>query len=390
MASLTRLLSFLSLFLPILLSSSPVHAQNCNSDTFSSNKLYSECTALSDLSATIHWTYYTNGTVDVAYRITESSSDWVAWAINPSGSGMVGANAFLAYHDSAGAVQVITSMLDSYSPTIANGSLSFTVYDMSADYANGAYTIYATLELPSNKTTLNTVWQRGSTFSGGLPNGHPNTNTGSQNSNLNFLSAESSSSGSGSSRLHRENIHGVLNAISWGILLPVGVMIARYVKVFQAMDPAWFYLHITCQCSGYILGVDGWGLGLKLGSESKGITQHGHRNIGIALFVCATLQVFALLLRPLKENKYRFYWNIYHHSVGYAVILLSIINIFKGFDILNPEKKWKHAYIAVIATLAGLAVILEATTWAIVLKRRSKEKSHHGTAGTNGYGHQYA
>lgn len=90
-------------------------------------------------------------------------------------------------------------------------------------------------------------------------------------------------------------IHGVLNAISWGILLPLGVMIARYVKVFQAMDPAWFYLHITCQCSGYILGVAGWGLGLKLGSESKGITEHSHRNLGISLFVFATLQVHTLI-----------------------------------------------------------------------------------------------
>jgi hypothetical protein len=112
-------------------------------------------------------------------------------------------------------------------------------------------------------------------------------------------------------------------------------------------------------------------------------------------FFLISFQVFALLLRPLKTNKYRFYWNIYHHTVGYAVILLSIINIFKGFDILNPEKKWKNTYIAVIATLGGLAVILEATTWAIVLKRRSRsgEKSHHGADSTNGYGarpHQFA
>ncbi|XP_078177944.1 cytochrome b561 and DOMON domain-containing protein At5g47530-like [Carex rostrata] len=387
MVSNTRLVTFLCLFLPIIFSSSTL-AQNCNTDTFSNNKLYSTCTSLSGLSATLHWTYYsTNNTVDIAYRIAESTSTWVAWGINPTSTGMVGANAFLAYYDS-GSLKIITSQLSSYSITISNGSLSFTVYEMSVDYSNStsAYTIYATLELPNNSTTLNTVWQRGTTFSSGVPSGHPNTATGAQNTNLNFLSGQSASSGSGSSRLHRENIHGVLNTISWGILLPLGVMIARYVKVFQAMDPAWFYLHITCQCSGYILGVAGWGLGLKLGSESKGITEYSHRNLGISLFVFATLQVFALLLRPHKTNKYRLYWNIYHYTVGYAVILLSIINIFKGFDILNPEKKWKNAYIGVIATLGGVAVILEATTWAIVLKRRSREdKSHHGANGTNGY-----
>ncbi|KAJ1686392.1 hypothetical protein LUZ63_017782 [Rhynchospora breviuscula] len=385
MASNTRLLAFCCFFLPFLLSSS-AQAQDCNSETFSSNKLYSTCTSLSDLASTIHWTYHsTNGTVDVAYRITQSSSDWVSWAINPTSTGMIGADAFLAYH-SAGTVQIITSPLSSYGVTIANDSLAFTVYEMSADYSNGAYTIYATLQLPNNSTTQNTVWQAGSSFSNGLPSAHPNTGNGAQNINLDFLSGQSASTGSGSSTLHRRNIHGVLCAISWGVLLPLGVIIARYLKVFKSMDPAWFYLHIICQCSGYILGVAGWGLGIKLGSESKGITFHSHRNLGITLFAFATLQVFALLLRPHKTNKYRFYWNIYHYAVGYSVIVLSIINIFKGFDILEPEKKWKHAYIGIIATLGGLAVLLEAATWAIVLQRRSEEKSHHGANGTNGYG----
>lgn len=72
---------------------------------------------------------------------------------------------------------------------------------------------------------------------------------------------------------------------------------ARYMKVFA--DPAWFYLHVACQLSAYIIGVAGWGTGLKLGSESSGITYHGHRNIGIALFCLATLQVYLIFkLKP--------------------------------------------------------------------------------------------
>lgn len=95
-----------------------------------------------------------------------------------------------------------------------------------------------------------------------------------------------------------------------------------------------------------------------------------------------------MLLRPNKEHKYRIYWNVYHHSVGYCIIILSIVNIFEGFDILDPAKKWKHAYIGVIATLGGVALVLEAVTWPIVLRRRSRssEKSHHGVNGANGYG----
>lgn len=86
-------------------------------------------------------------------------------------------------------------------------------------------------------------------------------------------------------------IHGILNAVSWGILFPIGAIIARYMRIFESADPAWFYLHVSCQFSAYVIGVAGWGTGLKLGSESKGITFTGHRNIGIALFSLATIQV---------------------------------------------------------------------------------------------------
>lgn len=86
-------------------------------------------------------------------------------------------------------------------------------------------------------------------------------------------------------------MHGVLNAVSWGTLLPMGAIVARYMKVAKAADPAWFYLHAACQTSAYAVGVAGWGTGLKLGSDSKGITHDTHRRIGIALFALGTLQV---------------------------------------------------------------------------------------------------
>lgn len=79
---------------------------------------------------------------------------------------------------------------------------------------------------------------------------------------------------------------------------------------------------------------------------------------------------------------------MYHHSVGYLVIILSVVNTFEGFEILLPAKKWKHAYIATIVLLLVIALVLEVITWAVVLRRRSKssEKSHHGSNGVNGHG----
>jgi len=78
-------------------------------------------------------------------------------------------------------------------------------------------------------------------------------------------------------------------------------------------------------------------------------------------------------LRPKKDHKYRFYWNIYHHSIGYTIIILGVINIFKGMSILSVDQKWKTAYIIAICILGAIVLILEVVTWGIVLKRRKED-----------------
>lgn len=289
---------------------------------------------------------------------------------------MVGTQAIVAYQQSNGSMRVYRSNIASYQTGLPEGDLSFKASDLSATLTGNEITILATLELPKGSTTVNQVWQDGP-LSGNAPGRHALTGPNVQSSaTLDFLSGQSGSvAGGGSSRIRKRNIHGVLNAVSWGILMPLGAVIARYLKVFKSADPAWFYIHITCQSTAYVVGVAGWATGLKLGSESSGIQYSTHRTIGILLFCLGTLQVFALLLRPKKEHKYRVYWNVYHHSVGYLVINISIINVFKGFDILNPDKKWKNAYISVIMVLAISAVLLEAFTWFLVLKRKKMESA---------------
>lgn len=259
---------------------------------------------------------------------------------------------------------------------------------------NNEAIIFASVQLPAGRTSFNHVWQSG-LVSGGVPQQHASKpeNLGASG-NVDFVSGQVSGDGGGAGSIRRRrNVHGVLNVVSWGILMPLGAVIARYLKVFKSADPAWFYLHVACQTSAYIVGVAGWGTGLKLGSDSKGVTHDTHRAIGITMFCLGTLQVFALLLRPKPNHKYRFYWNIYHYAIGYAVISLSIVNIFEGFDILDPEKKWKNAYIGIIIAIGAAAVILEAFTWFIVLKRKkegsSTDKYPHnfnGVNGVNGYG----
>ncbi|KAK2652806.1 hypothetical protein Ddye_012662 [Dipteronia dyeriana] len=370
--------------------SSPSYAQTCAKYSFSGNKVFRSCNDLSVLSSFIHYNYdSSSGKLQIAYRHTGiSSSRWVAWAINPTSSGMVGSQALVAYRQSDGSMKAYTTPISSYQTQLSEGDLSFDVSDLTAAYANNEMIIFATLGLGSNSsTTLNQVWQEGA-VSVNTPQVHSVTGPNVQSmGTLNLLSGQTGTTGGVNSRIKKRNIHGVLNTVSWGILMPVGAITARYLKVFKSADPLWFYLHVFCQSSAYIVGVAGWGTGLKLGSESVGIKYNTHRTIGIILFCIGTLQLFALLLRPKPEHKYRFHWNIYHHFVGYIVIILSVVNIFEGFDILKPKKKWKDAYIGVIVALAAFAVILEGYTWFVVIKMKgseSAEKMQHGTNGANG------
>ncbi|KVH96721.1 cytochrome b561/ferric reductase transmembrane [Cynara cardunculus var. scolymus] len=333
-----------TLFLP------SAYAQTCSNYAFSTNRVFSACNDLPVLNSFLHYTYNPSSqTLSIAYRHTNvDSSRWVAWAINPTSQGMAGSQALVAFQQSDGSMRVYTSPITGYTTQLAEGDLSFPVSDLSATYSNNEIVIFATLGLQNGSSTMNQVWQEGQ-VSGNVPSVHATSG----------------------------------DNVSWGIMMPLGAIIARYLRVFQSADPAWFYLHVTCQTSAYIIGVAGWATGIRLGSQSPGIQFTSHRVIGIILFCVATLQ----------EHKHRIFWNIYHHSLGYSIIILGIINIFKGFDILNPEKKWERAYTGIIVLLAIVAALLEAYTWFVVLRRKKAadaEKMTNGNEyGSNGINGRY-
>ncbi|CAN4097501.1 unnamed protein product [Withania somnifera] len=348
-----KLLTSLMLFPSILLTlfTSP-YAQNCSSHQFRSNNVFATCNPLPVLNSFLHWTYHPdNHTVDLAYRHGGvRDSDWVAWALNLGGSGMVGSQCLIAFRNSSGQTHAYTSPISSYGTQLSESPLSFGVPRISSEFINNEMIIFATLELPSGRTNFN---QR---------TGENMRSTGT----VDFVSGQTSAGTGGgisaSSRQRRRHVHGVLNAVSWGVMMPIGAIFARYLKVFKSADPAWFYLHASCQTATYTVGVAGWGTGLKLGSDSAGIKFTTHRNIGITLFCLGTLQVFALLLRPKPDHKY----SLLEH--------------------LTPCY-WIHCDHSQHHQCGRLSLLLEAITWFIVIKRKKtsvSDKYPHGSE-ANGY-----
>ncbi|CAH1427453.1 unnamed protein product [Lactuca virosa] len=135
------------------------------------------------------------------------------------------------------------------------GKLAFNVKDTRADYFNGVMRIFAIVELhEKGMTSVNQVWQVGSSVSVDgflVKHAFQPANLGAKGQ-LDLLSGQSISGpsggiGGGDSRTKKRNIHGILNAVSWGILFPVGVIIVRYLRTFPSADVTWFYLHAFCK-----------------------------------------------------------------------------------------------------------------------------------------------
>lgn len=146
--------------------------------------------------------------------------------------------------------------------------------------------------------------------------------------------------GSGDAAFPPERKHGLLGMMGWGVLMPIGMITARY---FRQLDPCWFYTHMAIQVAGYAVGIAGIVLGFRL-SEDGLRNVDVHKALGIAILAMASLQVMAILARPDKTSKVRRFWNWYHHNIGRAAILLAIGNIFLGLSIAQETSAYIVSY----------------------------------------------
>ncbi|CAE6076738.1 unnamed protein product [Arabidopsis arenosa] len=281
-----------------------LHAR-CKSYSFNNGKSFRSCTDLSVLNSYLHFNYtQETGVLEIAYRHSNlESSSWIAWAINPT-------TTLLCFKESP---------------------LSFLVMQVSAEYFNGEMMIFATLVLPPNTTVVNNLWQDGPSKEGDRLGMHAMSGDHLKSmASLDLLSGQVTTTKSvNGNMLLVKRIHGIVNAISWGILMPIGVMAARYMKNYE---------------------------------------------------------ILALKARLDKNHKYRKYWNWYHHTVGYIVIVLSIYNIYKGLSILQPGSGWKIAYTTIICCIAAFAIVMEILQFKkrcaglFCKKTKALEADHHTTS----------
>ncbi|XP_062217833.1 cytochrome b561 and DOMON domain-containing protein At3g61750-like [Phragmites australis] len=172
-----------------------------------------------------------------------------------------------------------------------------------------------------------------------------------------FTTGSSSTSSSFPEGLKRT--HGILNLFAWGVLLPIGAIVARYCRRW---DPLWFYLHAGVQFVGFILGLAGIVVGVSLYSRIQANVP-AHRGLGIFVLVLGILQILAFFLRPKKDSKYRKFWNWYHHWVGRLALFFAAINIVLGIKVGGAGNSWKIGYGFNLAILLITIITLEVLLW---------------------------
>ncbi|KAJ8748555.1 hypothetical protein K2173_003456 [Erythroxylum novogranatense] len=165
------------------------------------------------------------------------------------------------------------------------------------------------------------------------------------------------SAGSASSVNHHQMkaAHGVLAVMTWGLLLPVGAIIARYMR---HKDPLWYYLHAGIQFTGFLLGlaavVVGQHMYVKISADVS-----AHRGIGIFAFVLSILQILAFFLRPNKDAKIRKFWNLYHGWFGRIALFFGAFNAMWGIHVASAGVAWKAMFGIQMTVILITVVLLE-------------------------------
>lgn len=162
------ILLFFSLWFTLI---APTYSLGCSSlELPGGKKQYAKCTPLSTFNSTLHFTYNAaNSSLSIAFSASPPNANgWIAWAINPTATGMAGSQTLLALKIN-GSMVVKTYNISSYS-SILEGKLSFEVWDLEAQTGgDGKVTLYGSVKVPASAEKLNQVWQVGP----GVANGHP-------------------------------------------------------------------------------------------------------------------------------------------------------------------------------------------------------------------------
>jgi hypothetical protein len=273
---------------------------------------------------------------------------WVGFGFAPVGEGASMANAKVMI----GWVNGGTAYIDNYDLrryAAGNGdthSLGATAKSASLDPSTGRTVLAFTLPLdPSTggsafvapDGSVSIACARGPTASPGNIPQHlaPRGNIHALN-----LATGASSSVSDAAALERQRYraaHGFLMAFAWGLVIPLGIIAARYFK--SAGPGCWFVGHQSLVLTGLTMAFAAWIIGLVKIADGNHQT---HRALGITAMSLALANPLIAAVRPPPPAKTgeaksvrRKVWEAVHMNVGRSAYVIALVNCFIGLSYFN-------------------------------------------------------
>ena len=196
---------------------------------------------------------------------------------------------------------------------------------------------------------------------------------------LDLAGGEGGTGASGPTQSQRD-AHGALMVFGWGILIPIGIIVASGLK---HLGPIWFQLHRAIQLVGLVFALASFILALMLFNVTGTDTPLGrHRVIGIAVMSVGLFQPLNAFIRPhapdpsKPKSPIRSGWEVLHRGTGYVVVLAAIVNIYIGMSenrILGGHSYWYIWFYSVILLILVAVYITMTVMRAIRKSRRYQE-----------------
>ncbi|RLN34816.1 cytochrome b561, DM13 and DOMON domain-containing protein [Panicum miliaceum] len=349
--------------------------------------MYNNSVLLDDQQVTLFWSLSADS-ISIAAR-GEKKSGYLAIGF---GSGMVNSYTYVAWIGNDGVGRVKTYWIDGKSAAgIHPTSENITFVRCKSE--NGIITFEFTRPLKPScsgkveckniidpTTPLKVVWAMGASWSGDdLTDNNMHSVTSSRPIRVLLLR--------GSAEAEQDlrpvlAVHGFMMFVAWGILLPGGIMAARYLKSLKG--DGWYQIHVYLQYSGIaimFLGV------LFAAAELRGFfVSSAHVKFGVLALLLAVLQPLNAKFRPSKPangevpSRNRILWEYLHVITGRSAIIVGIVALFTGmkhlghrYDSENVEElTW-----ALMLWVLSVIVIVLCLEYKEV-KRRSSDRSVSG------------
>lgn len=169
--------------------------------------------------------------------------------------------------------------------------------------------------------------------------------------------------------------HGILMWLSFGVLFPVGVLLAKLMPR-DGDKPYWLILHRLIQLLAAVLVLISFGLIIANKLKKKfGHFQTTHAIMGLIVIVVSLLQILLAFVRPSPDSNRRRMWKIGHFVFGYGTLLFGACVVSTGFvEFLHfsPTKSMlglSYAHVVIVGVFAISFLVL----WLLSSCRKSRD-----------------